>query len=99
MKFYAVVKIVNKYLSDKKVPLKKKEIVHFKLLKKFIINQLIVWWGNIQEVLQFHSTTRSHWSNGQSFASLLGGQRFASRGCTNSLWNRVSPVSDVSLHW
>ncbi len=36
---------------------------------------------------------------GQPFASCLGGQRFASPGCTNSQWNRVSPVSDVSLNW
>jgi hypothetical protein len=33
----------------------------------------------------------------QPFASRLGGQRFASRGCTNSQWNRVFPVSAVSL--
>jgi hypothetical protein len=36
---------------------------------------------------------------GQPFASCLGGQRFASWGCTNSQWNRISPVSVVSLHW
>ncbi len=36
---------------------------------------------------------------GQPFASCLGGQRFASRGCTNSQWNRISPVSVVYLHW
>ncbi len=36
---------------------------------------------------------------GQLFASRLGGQRFASWGCTISQWNRVSPVSTVSLHW
>jgi hypothetical protein len=35
---------------------------------------------------------------GQLSASHLGGQRFASWGCTNSQWNRVSHVSDVSLN-
>ncbi len=30
---------------------------------------------------------------------LSRGQRFWSWGCTNSQWNRVSPVSVVSLHW
>jgi hypothetical protein len=50
------------------------------------------------EAPQFHSTTQSHWSRG------LGGQRFASRGCTNSRWNLVSPFSyigdpDMIDHW
>jgi hypothetical protein len=36
---------------------------------------------------------------GQPFASRQGGQRFAYRGYTNSQWNRVSPVSIVSLQW
>ncbi len=36
---------------------------------------------------------------GQPFSFHLGDQQFASWGCTNSQWNRVSPVSDVSLHW
>jgi hypothetical protein len=35
--------------------------------------------------------------DGQPFASHLGSQRFASRGCKNSQWNWVSPVSAVSL--
>ncbi len=30
---------------------------------------------------------------GQPFASHLGVQRFESRGCTNSQWNQVTPVS------
>ncbi len=34
---------------------------------------------------------------GQPFASRLGGQWFAYRGCTNSQWNRVSPVRAVLL--
>jgi hypothetical protein len=34
---------------------------------------------------------------GEPFSSCLGGQRFTSRGCTNSQWNWVSPVIDVSL--
>jgi hypothetical protein len=50
------------------------------------------------EALQFHSNTVSL-VQGQPFASHLGGQQFTSRGCTNSQWNRVSPVSIVSLHW
>jgi hypothetical protein len=34
---------------------------------------------------------------GQPFASRLGGQRFTFQGCTNSQWDQISPVSDVSL--
>jgi hypothetical protein len=36
---------------------------------------------------------------GQLFASRLGDQQFASGVCTNSQWNRVSPVSAVSLQY
>jgi hypothetical protein len=36
---------------------------------------------------------------GSPFASRLGGQWFTSQGCTNSQWNRVSPVNYVSLHY
>jgi hypothetical protein len=50
-------------------------------------------WRN---VIPIHSLTGPV---GQPFASCLGGQGFASWGCTNSQWNQVSPVSVVSLHW
>ncbi len=36
---------------------------------------------------------------GQPFTSRLWIQQYVSPGCTNSQWNRVSPVNAFLLHW
>ncbi len=63
-------------------------------------DQLEPWsccWGALWRPSNFTPTHSLTGPLGQPFASCLGGQWFASWGCTTSQWNWVSPVSVVSL--